>query len=89
MKNRAAAIVGEDLVYIPHLDSAFRLDNDGADDLSAFLPPPRLDPSQTGHCDWHNDYQKLVQDLQVELSAAADDKERRVIVRKIRSALEN
>ena len=88
MKGRAAAVLGEERVYIPHIDSAFRLDDDGPVDISAFQPPPRLDPDQAGHRDWNNDYQSLVQDLQGKLRAVADDKERRLILRKVRRALE-
>lgn len=88
MKTRAAAIVGEERIYIPHIDSTFRLEADGPADISTFQPPPRLDPAQAGHRDWNNDYQSLIQDLQDELRKAADDKARRAIVRKIRRALE-
>lgn len=88
MKARVAAVVGEERIFIPHIDSAFRLDADGPVDISTFLPPPRIEPAQVGHRDWNNDYQGLIQDLQAELRMAADDKARRAIVRKIRRALE-
>lgn len=89
MKERAAAVMGEHRIFVPHIDSTFRLDADGPVDLSTFVPPPRLDPAQAGHRDWNNDYQSLILDLQAQLRMAADDKARRAIVRKIRRALED
>jgi metallo-beta-lactamase family protein len=88
MAGRAAKLVGEDRVWRPHIDSAFRLDADGPVDISPSLPAPRIDPIQAGHRDWNNDYQALIQDLQAELHKAADDKARAVVIRKIRRALE-
>jgi len=89
MKSRAASVVGEERVFVPHIDSVFRLETDGPVDISTFLAPPRLDPELAGHRDWNNDYQSLIQDFQAELRNAADDKARRAIVRKIRRALES
>ncbi|CAN7688852.1 MBL fold metallo-hydrolase [Rhizobium sp. LjRoot30] len=88
MARRAAALVGDEHVYRPRLDSAFRLDADGPVDISQAGPPPRIDPQQAGHRDWNNDYQTLLLDLQAELRNAADDKARGVVIRKIRRALE-
>ena len=88
MKTRVEKLVGADRVYLPHIDSAFRLDTDGPADISPSLPAPRIDPVQAGHRDWNNDFQVLIQDLQEELRKAADDKARGVVIRKIRRALE-
>jgi metallo-beta-lactamase family protein len=88
MKARAGKIVGADHVYLPHIDSAFRLDSDGPIDISPSVSAPRIDPVQAGHRDWNNDYQVLIQDLQQQLHQAADDKARGVVIRKIRRALE-
>jgi metallo-beta-lactamase family protein len=88
LRARLAKIVNPSQIYQPHLDSAFRLDRNGAVDISPSLPPPRIDPVQAGHRDWNNDFQGLLQDLQQQLRNAADDKSRGVIIRKIRRALE-
>jgi metallo-beta-lactamase family protein len=88
MKQRAGNVLTEDQIYIPRIDSAFSLEGDGPRDISASMPAPRIDPELAGHRDWNNDYQVLLQDLNEELRSAADDKARRVIIRKIRRALE-
>lgn len=88
MKARLSKLVAENQVYLPRIDSAFRLEPDGPADISPSLPAPRIDPVQAGHRDWNNDFQVLIQDLQAELRNAADDKARGVVIRKIRRALE-
>jgi metallo-beta-lactamase family protein len=88
MKMHAAKLIGDKRVIIPRIDAAFRLDPDGPVDISKSLPLPRLDPLQPGHRDWNNDVQGLILDLQMRLRSAADDKARRVIIRRIRDALE-
>jgi metallo-beta-lactamase family protein len=88
LKTRLRTILPENRIYIPLIDSAFRLDPDGPVDISSTRPPPRLDPGQVGHRDWNNEYQVLLQDLQEQLRNAADDRSRGVIIRKIRRALE-
>ncbi len=75
-------------IFAPELDAVF--------DLLAESPatrerpaPRRLQPEFVGHQDWHNDLSRLWLDLEEELDQAADDKARRVILRRIRRALEN
>lgn len=87
MKSRVSHVVPENQIYIPHLDSAFRLEASGPADISTSMPLPRIDPDLAGHRDWNNDYQILLQDLNNELRSAADDKSRGVIIRKIRRAI--
>jgi metallo-beta-lactamase family protein len=89
MKQRACNVVAENQVYIPRIDSAFSLEEDGPVDVSEAMPPPRIDPELAGHRDWNNDYQVLLQDLTERLKGAADDKSRGVIIRRIRRTLEN
>ncbi len=77
-----------DRIFSPELDTVF--------DLLAESPearerpsPRRLQPEMVGHQDWHNDLSRLWLDIEEELDKAADDKSRRVILRRIRRALEN
>lgn len=86
-RERLSAFLPSDKITVPQLDSAFRLTPEGPVDISVERPP-RLEPMRIGHRDWHNDFQSLVLDLQEELSKAADDKARGVVIRKIRRALE-
>lgn len=64
-------------------------------DLSAALPTPldagrrrRLAPEAVVSLDWHNDMSKLILDINERIEAAADDRARGVIIRRLRRALE-
>lgn len=86
-RKRLLEFLPEDQVIRPRLDAAFRLGPKGAVEISEGLPPPRIDPVRAGRTDWHNDFQSLVLDLQEELTKAADDKARGVVIRRMRRAL--
>lgn len=87
LRQRLSGFFPEQKIIAPHLDAAFRLTPDGAIDISDTTRAPRIDPFRVGHLDWHNEFQSLVLDLQDELAKAADDKTRRVVIRKLRRAL--
>ena len=64
-------------------------------ELSTTAPTPmdvthrrRLTPEAVTHLDWHNDMSKLVLDINDQIEAAADDRARGVIIRRLRRALE-
>lgn len=64
-------------------------------ELSATMPTPldagrrrRLAPEAVVALDWHNDMSKLVLDINDRIEAAADDRARGVIIRRLRRALE-
>lgn len=74
-------------VFQPLLDDVY--------DLSPAAPTPlgadhrrRLAPEAVVALDWHNDMSKLVLDINDRIEAAADDRARGVIVRRLRRALE-
>jgi len=77
-----------DRIFAPELDAVFDLlaESPSARERPA---PRRLQPEVVGHLDWHNDLSRLWLDLEEELEKAADDKARRVVLRRIRRALEN
>lgn len=87
LEERLSAFLPKERLIRPHLDAAFRLEAQGAVEISEALPPPRIDPVRAGRTDWHNDFQELVLDLQDELAKAADDKARGVVIRKLQRAL--
>ena len=65
-------------------------------ELSASVPTPldaarrrRLAPEAVVALDWHNDMSKLVLDINDRIEAAADDRGRGVIIRRLRRALED
>ncbi|MGQ0683890.1 MBL fold metallo-hydrolase [Bradyrhizobium sp.] len=75
-------------IYQPLLDDAYEL----------AAPEPRLldgecrrrlAPEAVTHLDWHNDMSRLILDINDEVRAAADDRARGVIIRRLRRALEN
>lgn len=88
LRQRLSGFLRPDQIVVPRLDAAYRLDAEGGVDISPAAPPPRIDPVQAGHRDWHNDVQALILDLQEQLASAADEKARGVIIRRIRRALE-
>ena len=74
-------------VFQPLLDDIY--------DLSAAVPTPldtgsrrRLAPEAVVALDWHNDMSKLILDINDRIEAAADDRARGVIIRRLRRALE-
>jgi metallo-beta-lactamase family protein len=88
LRERLSTFLPEDRLIRPRLDSAFRLGSQGAVEVSGAVAPPRIDPVRAGRTDWHNDFQKLVLDVQDELAKAADDKARGVVIRRLRRALQ-
>ena len=74
-------------VFIPVLDDVY--------DLTSRAPTPldvsgrrRLAPDAVTRLDWHNDMSKLILDIDDRMQAAADDRTRGVILRRLRRALE-
>lgn len=74
-------------VFRPLLDDVYEL---------ATAPPTPLDvghrrriaPEEVVALDWHNDMSKLILDINERIERAADDKARRVVLRRLRRALE-
>ncbi len=74
------------LVFTPLLDDIY--------ELTSKAPTPidlahrrRLAPEAVVNLDWHNDMSKLVLDINDAMEAAADDRARGVIIRRLRRAL--
>ena len=87
LKARVEGLVEPDRIVLPEIDQAFELTPGGARAL-AVVAPPRVAPETVGHLDWHNDVSRLILDVNQALSAAADDKARGVLIRRLRRALE-
>jgi len=73
-------------VFEPLLDDVY--------ELTTAAPTPidvshrrRLSPEAVVNLDWHNDMSKLILDLNDRMEAAADDRSRGVIIRRLRRAL--
>lgn len=84
----AERIIPTAQIFKPTLDDIF--------ELSTRAPTPidithrrRLAPEAVVALDWHNDMSKLILDINDQIEAAADDRARGVIIRKLRRALEH
>lgn len=86
LATRLGEFLVEGQIVAPRLDESYQLTKNGPVRLTP-APPPRVEPMVMGSRDWHNDLQALVLDIQDELTHAADDKSRRVILRKLRRSL--
>jgi metallo-beta-lactamase family protein len=80
-------IISSARIFRPVLDDIY--------ELSTSAPKPinvahrrRLAPEAVVALDWHNDMSKLVLDINDRIDAAADDRSRGVIIRRLRRALE-
>lgn len=74
-------------IVSPVLDDEVELLGDGLGPR-ARKAPRRLPPEVVGQPDWHNDLARLSLDLRAALEGAADERARKVIVRRITLALE-
>ncbi|WP_102867032.1 MBL fold metallo-hydrolase [Pseudovibrio exalbescens] len=88
LKQRVERFLPTGRVMVPSLDAVFRLTDEGPELVLEDLPPPRIDPTYLGHGDWNNEFQELLLDFQETLHEAPDDKARRVILRRLRRALD-
>jgi len=83
----AERIVPAAIVFNPILDDLY--------ELTTAAPTPldgkqrrRLAPEAVVALDWHNDMSELVLDINERIEAAADDRARGVIIRRLRRALD-
>ncbi|MBS0535198.1 MAG: MBL fold metallo-hydrolase [Proteobacteria bacterium] len=74
-------------VFVPILDDIYELTTSAPTPLTG-AQRRRLAPEAVISLDWHNDMSKLILDINDKIEAAADDRARGVIVRRLRRALE-
>jgi metallo-beta-lactamase family protein len=79
--------VSPERIIVPQLDDAVDL-LDGGSELAMRPVPHRLAPESLRGRDWHNDLAEFSLDLRERLESAADDKARRVILRRLVRALD-
>ena len=79
-------LVPEARIIRPALDEVYDLDGESA--VLAGSPLPRIDRAAVAQPDWHNDLQSLILDVQDTLSKVATDKDRGVILRRVKRALQ-
>jgi metallo-beta-lactamase family protein len=83
----AERIIPAAKLFQPVLDDVFELSGT-APHLLDVTHRRRLTPEAVTHLDWHNDMSGLVLDINDRIAAAADDRARGVIIRRLRRALE-
>jgi metallo-beta-lactamase family protein len=87
LAERLAAVVEPTKVLRPALDETFALTPGGSRRMVR-ATAPRIPPEQVGRLDWHNDVSRLLLEISEELRACADEKSRRVLIRRLQRALE-
>ena len=86
LQARLEGIVEPKKIILPAIDETFELTASEARALGAPVPP-RIDRQKMAHLDWHNDVSRLILDINDALAAAADEKARAVLIRRLRWAL--
>ena len=79
--------VPSDRIVIPQLDDVVDL-TDGKGNIQFRRKPHRLPQDVVRELDWHNDLADFTLRLREKLDAAADDKRRKTILRRVTRALD-
>ncbi len=87
LRGRLAGLIPDDRIIMPRLDDAFQLTPGGCLPIDV-NEPRRLKPEKIARLDWHNDLSKLLLDVTEVVNAAADDRGRAAVIRRMRRALE-
>ncbi|TPK62568.1 MULTISPECIES: MBL fold metallo-hydrolase [unclassified Mesorhizobium] len=84
---RLQSIMPDGRIITPRLDDAFQLTFSGS--LPVELNQPRrLRPESVARLDWHNDLSRLLLDINEAVGAAADERGRAAVIRRMRRALD-
>jgi metallo-beta-lactamase family protein len=87
LRERLRGFIPDDRIIVPGLDDAFRLTRGGGIPLE-LNEPRRLGPEKVARLDWHNDLSRLLLDINEAVAAAADERGRAAVIRRMRRALE-
>ncbi len=87
LEERLATSLAAGQVVRPVFDDVWELSRTDAVRVEAGAPPPRLRPDQVARLDWHNELSQLILDIGQELDHAADERSRKVVLRRLRRAL--
>ncbi|MCA3509168.1 MAG: MBL fold metallo-hydrolase [Rhodobacter sp.] len=83
---RLDGVVAARNILRPVLDEAFDLTDTGARRIAG-APPARLPAEKVARLDWHNDVSRLILDINAALAASPDERQRAVVIRRLRAAL--
>ena len=85
---RLDGVIDAARILRPALDQAFALTDTGACRIED-APHPRLPVEKVARLDWHNDVSRLMLDISDALAAIPEEKQRAVVIRRLRAALES
>jgi metallo-beta-lactamase family protein len=86
LKGRLAQALPDQFVAAPTIDQCFSIE--GVAVTTTAGGKPRLAAEGMGHRDWHNDLSRLILDIDDAIRREADEKNRAVLMRRLRKALE-
>lgn len=75
-------------IFLPLLDDIYDLSSTEVPTNLNATNRRRLAPESVVELDWHNDMSKLILDINERVTAAADDRARNVVIRRLRRALD-
>ena len=87
LQERLAQTMPAERIIIPQLDDAYDLTSEGAR-LVDRTEKRRMAPEKVARLDWHNDLSRLLLDISETVEAAADERGRGAVIRRLRRALE-
>lgn len=87
LQDRLAQTMPAERIVVPQLDDAYDLTFEGAR-LADRTEKRRIAPEKVARLDWHNDLSKLLLDISESVEAAADERGRGAVIRRLRRALE-
>ncbi len=81
-------MVADDCIIRPRLDDVYDLEADKCAVIESDTKP-RIDPTSVAKLDWNNDLQSLVLDIGDQLKKVADPKQKALLIRKLRRAMQD
>jgi metallo-beta-lactamase family protein len=87
LRDRLAGPMPRTAVILPFIDDTFEIGRAGSRQIDVNRPR-RLKPDRVARLDWYNDLSKFLIDVSDAVNAAADEKSRAAVIRRLRRALE-
>ena len=84
----AERVIPTAMLFQPVLDDVYELSTPAPTQIEESRQRRRLTPQAVTHLDWHNDMSKLILDINERIDAAADERARGVIIRRLRRAID-
>jgi metallo-beta-lactamase family protein len=82
----AANVIGSDHIYSPAMDEVFTIDS-GRPLRLPQTTQRRIAPEAAARSDWHNELSGLLLDINEAMDKAADERSRKVVIRRLKHAL--